>query len=203
MLPTRFVAVCLAVFGLPAATWKCPAGQMQYLLPKTLPLPEGGASLRACELHTDEGVFFFVPPASWSQQFKAQQNEISYLSPQNDTCIKFSITWTNKGELVPLKSEFLRDYIQTKYPGAKILEEFPCYTCGQAGIGFQLEQTPASTKKTLTRLAFVPFPGGWLEFRLTTATDLFPKRAPAFSTMVSSFRYTPGTNSVPKRTDAK
>jgi hypothetical protein len=191
------------VLGLQAATWKCPAGQMQHWVPKTLPLPEGGASLQACELHTDEGVFLFIPPASWSQQFKAQENEISYLSPQNDTCIKFSITWTKPGELVPLKSEFLRDYIQTKYTGAKILEEFPCYTGSQSGAGFQLEQTSASSKNTLTRLVFVPFPGGWLEFRLTAAIDLFPKRVLAFSTLVSSFRYTLGTNSVSKRTDAR
>lgn len=203
MLPTRWLPVCLIVLGLHAAPWKCPAGQMQHWVPKTFPLPEGGASFQAGELHTDEGVFFFVPPASWSQQFKTQENEISYLSPQNDTCIKFSITWTKPGELVPLKSEFLRAYVQTKYPGAKILEEFPCYTSSQSGTGFQLEQTSASSKVSLTRLAFVPFPGGWLEFRLTTAIDLFPKRAQAFSTLVSSFRYTPGTNSVPQKAAAK
>ncbi len=203
MRPVRFLPVCLVILALQAANCKCPAGEMLYLVSKAIPLPEGTAKLHACELHTDEGVFFFMPPASWSQQFKAQENVVTYLSPQNDSCIKFSITWTKKDELVPLKSEFLRDYIQTKYTGASILEEFPCYTGSQPGIAFQLEQATANSKTALTRLAFVPFPGGWLEFRITTTADLFPKRVPVFSTMVSSFRYTPGTNSVPKKTAAR
>jgi hypothetical protein len=200
MLPTRFLPVCLVIVALQAGTWKCPAGEMLHLVPKTIPLPEGTATLQACELHTDEGVFFFMPPTSWSQQFKAPENELSYLSPRNDACLKFFINWTKKGELVPLKSEFLRDYIQTKYAGASILEEFSCYTGSQPGIAFQLEQTSTSSKVSLTRLAFVPFPGGWLEFRLTTTADLFPKRVGALTAMVSSFSYTPGTNSVPKKT---
>jgi hypothetical protein len=203
MLPTRFLPVCLVILALQATAGKCPAGEMLHLTSKTLPLPEGGASLHACELRTDELDFFFIPPASWSQKFKAQENEVSYLSPQNDSYIKFSINWTKKGELVPLKSEFLRDYIQTKYTGASIMEEFPCYTGSQPGIAFQLEQVTANSKKALTRLAFVPFPGGWLEFRLTTTADLFPKHELAFSALVSSFRYTLRTNSVPKNTAAR
>jgi hypothetical protein len=203
----RLLPLCLTILGLQLARWQCAAGEMLHLTEKTIPLPEQIVCLQACELHTDEGDFLFTPPPTWSQQFKAQENEISYRSPSNDAFIKFSITWTKPGELTPPKSEFLRDYLKTKYADAKILEEFPCYTCSQSGIAFQLEQTSVNLKTALTRVAFVPFPGGLLEFRLTTAADLFRQRQLSFSAMVSSLRYTAATNSAthsaPKKIDSK
>jgi hypothetical protein len=77
------------------------------------------------------------------------------------------------------------------HPNAKILGEFDCFTSNAAGRALDLERLTAVKSKQLSRLAFVPLPGGRVEFRLTAPSEKFRQQRFAFGNLLTSFRAEP------------
>lgn len=131
--------------------------------------------------------YSFLPPPDWKVQGNAAQNEVVMMSPDRVASIRFKIVSRDSDSLAASESEKFRAQIFQRYPNAKILAEFPCYTADAQGTAFDLEEALPNKSKVSHRLAFLPLSGKSLEFDLSVTTAKFGLFDFTFSNLLTSF----------------
>jgi len=154
---------------------------------RTINIPEAGQTTYSV-LNTAKNEISFLPPQGWKADIDAKAGTITWTSPDYRSMLSLKIK-DDKGDQTPkLQAEELRQSVLQSMEGAKIKEEFPCYTSGGSGLAFDCERNADETSAMSVRLAFVPVPGGMAQFNLTSPHDQFIKRQVDFSRFLNSFR---------------
>ncbi len=143
-------------------------------------------------LATEGRRFVFAPPPKWSVRPDAENKTIHLLPEDLRAGISFKITLEQNTAQPELKPEELRQEILERYPGAAITNEFKCYTSGAEGIVFDVRRLVQQKTMVSSRIAFVAFGGGRVEFELTANAERIADYHFVFSALLSSFRIEPG-----------
>jgi len=157
-----------------------------WLFTRPLVIPERGV-VTGYVLQTSQERYSFLPPADWVVQEKAATREVVMMAPSLTTSISFKIVPANAESPGGASLEEWRKAIRERYPGARVVAEFPCYTGSGAGTAFDLERRAAKRLKISTRLAVVPLSGGRVEFNLTTPAGKLDEFHFAFGNLLTSF----------------
>ena len=188
------------------------AGRLQAaenfrLFTQPLLIPERG-EVTSYVLLAGTNKFSFLPPPGWHVRPDAAEKTITFMPVDLSASISVKILSgqpepTNRQpansepaspeSLQKGKADHWRQQLLDRYPGAKIMEEFRCYTRGNEGVSFDLEQLVGHKISTSSRVAVVSFSGGSVEFVLTTATKKFADYNFAFGNLLTSFSIEPLT----------
>jgi hypothetical protein len=153
-------------------------------------IPGAGNILR-CYLTTETHRFSFVMPPGMRSTADPERRTIS-LTSSDFTCAMEVEIVEPKGQSVPsVQAEALRHVVLRRFPGGRILGEFTASAAGRGGPGFDVERTLELNSNLRARIAFVPFSGGLLEFKLTTTPEKFPAFQHRFNQWMLSFRVGP------------
>jgi len=144
-----------------------------------------------CVLIAEGRRFVFVPPPKWSVRPDAENKTIHLLPEDLRAGISFKITLEQNTAQPELKPEELRREILERYPGAAITNEFKCYTSGAEGIVFDVRRLLEQKTMVSSRIAFVAFGGGTVEFELTANAERIADYHFVFGALLSSFRIEP------------
>jgi len=149
-------------------------------------LQEGGTLTSYVVLSRHNG-FRFLPPHGWKLVIDEGESKIT-LAP-TDLCarISFTVFWQKEASTAPVAADVLRSNVLGRFPEATMSEE-PCYANEQKGIAFDLSYSRANDVNLSTRLAFIPFRGGTIEFNLTSKTTDFTKYHLIFGQLLNSFQ---------------
>lgn len=159
---------------------------------RPLALPEQG-KVTSYVVQTDGNEFSFLPVPKWHVESNGAEKQVTLLARDLSTSISVRIVTKTAGAPSEIKSEPLRQLIQERFPKATIVGEFPCFSDSGQGLAFDLVQTVRKNFNTATRLAFIPFSDGVVEFKLTTPQKDFPNYKLALGNLLTSFRIEPVT----------
>ncbi len=144
---------------------------------------------------TESNRFSFLPPPGWNVSHNASERKVTLVSKDLGASLSFSILPADTAGGKALSVEELRDQLMVRYPDAKIVRDFPCFSGGNSGQGFDLERLIGKKSPVSMRVAIVPFQSGKLEFSLTTASPKFPKYQQTFGALLGSFQIEPASPS--------
>jgi hypothetical protein len=162
------------------------AAEDYRFFPQPVLIPERG-EVTGYVLVLGTNRFSFLPPPKWQVTYEAAEHR-AVLRPQDlQASMTFKITLTNSPGAKPPDKEALRQRALEASPEGRIIREMPCHTYGLSGFSFDLERVAGNRTRLLTRQAYVPCPGGLLEFTLTTPAEKFAKFRPIFSNLMTSF----------------
>ena len=157
------------------------------LIAESIEIAERGA-VPGYALLVDGKRMSFLSPMGWSVKADAAKKTIQMLPEDLRAGISIKIVLGENGGKPELKAELLRQKVLERYPGAKITHEFRCYTSGEEGLAFDTERLVEEKTAVSTRIAFVAFDGGTIEFELTANTKTFADYHLRFGALLSSFR---------------
>ena len=139
----------------------------------------------------EEWRFVFVPPPKWSVKSDSENKTVHLLPEDLRAGISFKITLEQNTAQPELKPQELRQEILERYAGAAITNEFKCYTSGAEGIVFDVRRLVEQKTLVSSRIAFVAFGGGRVEFELTANAERIADYHFVFGALLSSFRIVP------------
>jgi hypothetical protein len=151
------------------------------LVSQPLWIPERG-EVASYVLLAGSNRFSFLPPAAWRISGNAEKREVILLSHDQIVSISFRIVGKGKQDVDRWREEVVR-----RYPSATMVNEFICYTRDGHGICFEFQRTASKKSKLSTRLAFVPFSDGTVEFLLTAPNEKSEEYSFAFANFLTSF----------------
>lgn len=138
--------------------------------------------------------FTFLAPSDWAVGASRERREVTLAKSDSLTKLSFRLPAAGKAVEPATTTLPLRERVQERFPGARIVREFACFAAGSAGTAFDLE-VPGDKDTTLdVRLAFVTLASGPVEFQLSTASG---KAEPAFfdfACLMTSFHLTAPKN---------
>jgi hypothetical protein len=138
--------------------------------------------------------FSFIPPLGWQLKYQANQRVIMLTPPDYAASLSVCILPADP----PSPSGSLAESLQTKvlkqFPGARIMSVQPCYLSDFAGLAFELERTAGQGTKLATRVCLVPFPGGLVEFCLTTTPGKLKQYGVSLNVLMTSFEIQAGNS---------
>jgi len=143
-----------------------------FLTTQTVEIPESGIVTNTV-LCTPSCEFAFLPPRDWKLGFHTNAIRLTWQKRDLASEITLTVVFKEGGQIPQLQPEILRGIALSRHPGAVIVEEFPCYTRNAKGLAFDMENVSARQFKSNSRLAFIPFKGGWVELALTSPSDQF------------------------------
>jgi hypothetical protein len=135
--------------------------------------------------------FAFLPPPGWLISPDAKERTITLKSRDYSSSLSLKIVPAVQSPSTELKADDLRQLIRDRYPGVRIVREFACHTASGDGLAFDVEQVVQSKRVISRRLAFVPVPGGRVEFNLTCSPDKLASLHTTFGNLLTSFRVQP------------
>ena len=139
-------------------------------------------------LQTSKARFSFLPPLNWAVKENPTTKEVVMMARNLITSIRFKIVEAEPEATKEARVAQWRQAVLDKHPDGKITAEFPCYTGKVEGTALDLERIAANKTKVFTRLAFIPLPGGRVEFDLTTTSGNLADTRLAFGNFLTSFR---------------
>jgi hypothetical protein len=157
-------------------------------VPRTI---HGGIHIPTFVIAADTSRFSFLPPSGWNAHSTASEKTIKLVRPESGALITVRIIEDKSDPAVELTNETLRPILLSRYPSAKIVEELSASALGQSAPAFELESRTSNNARQRTRVAFVPFPGGYLECALTAATEKIGPEYHGFNQFLLSFRHAP------------
>ena len=160
------------------------------LFTETVRVPDLGQATNYV-LITEGRRFVFVPPPKWSVKSDSENKTIQLLPEDLRAGINFKIKLEQNSEKPELKPEQLREEILERYPGAAITNEFKCYSSRAEGIVFDVRRLLEQKTMVSSRIAFVAFGGGRVEFELTANAERIADYHFVFGALLSSFRIEP------------
>ena len=160
------------------------------LLPNRVMIPERG-EVAGYMILTASNKFSFLPPHGWKVSGSPADNKVILMTRDLVASVTLTVRAERADKPEPASSEQFRQRLEERYPEARIVRELTCYTGGNKGVGFDLEHTAKDRPSMSTRLVFVPYEGGLVEFNLTTPTRAFPSFHPAFGNLLTSFQVEP------------
>jgi hypothetical protein len=163
------------------------SGELFTLGSRTAEIPENG-QVTYTILHTEKNETSFLPPSGWKADIDAKGGTITWTSPDYQSMIRLKISNNGGDQTRKLRPEELRETVGQEISGAKINEEFPCFTSGVSGLALDCEHTDKGQFVMASRVALVPIPGGLAQFTLTSPKAQFSKQQIDFSRFLNSFR---------------
>lgn len=159
---------------------------------RIIEIPESG-EVTDTVLRTDKHEFTFLPPAQWKSIVDDKAGVITWTSGDYRSVLRLSITVsTNRsGQPTQNRPEELKHVVLQELPAAKFTEQFPCYTANGNAVGFDLEGLLDDKHSAAIRIVFLPFPGGYVQIKLTTATENFAERQFDLTRLLNSLHIDP------------
>jgi hypothetical protein len=154
---------------------------------RAVTIPESG-EVTYNVIRTARHEFSFLPPSGWKAETDIKARTVTWTSTDYRSVIRLKISDDKGDQVAKLQTEQLRQMIATELPGAKITQEFPCYTSGASGQAFDSERTLNDQFPVTTRMAFVPVVGGFVQFNLTAPREQFTALQIDFGRFLNSFR---------------
>lgn len=180
-----FQALLLSALTITAAPSQA---ESVFITTRGVEIPEAGFVTNTV-LYTARHELTFLPPLNWKESFDT--NTLVFTWSSKDYATELRLRIASALQAAELKPEELREKIRREYPRARVKEEFACHTGGGSGLAFDLEERGAQGLVTATRLAFVPFAGGMIEFTLVTPADRLQQNHLLFGHFLNSFRVGP------------
>jgi prepilin-type N-terminal cleavage/methylation domain-containing protein len=112
----------------------------------------------------------------------------TWTSPDYTSVLRLQIRFQGSGQSNQLRPEELRQVVLQELPAARITEEFSCPSGSAPGLAFDAERRMASEVSVLSRMAFLPVPGGRAEVLLSTPRERFAQRQAEFTGFLNSFQ---------------
>jgi hypothetical protein len=134
-----------------------------------------------------EDQFRFVPPLGWRVTAEASQARLVLVAPGGVPGICLSVRPPSKALAPGADPNGLREEVLRRFPGARIVEEFACYTSGQAGRGFELQWSVGEALMA-SRVAYFSTLHGSLEFSLSTSASRMRTSRAALGALLTSFQ---------------
>lgn len=157
------------------------------MLPQPLHIPERG-EVTSYVILTVSNRFSFLPPPAWNVSESAAEMSVTCVPDDYGAKISFKIVPGIPKSIQDLQADAFRSEVAARYPEARVVSEFLCYTSGKPGLAFDLERSFEKRPPMTTRLAFVPFEGGMVEFELTTETRKVSRYRLVLGNLLTSFR---------------
>lgn len=157
------------------------------MLPQSLHIPERG-EVTSYLILTASNRFSFLPPPAWNVSESAAEKSVTCVPDDFGAKISFKIIPGISRNVQDLRTDAFRNEVAARYPGARVVGEFRCYTGGKSGLAFDVERSFEKRPPVTSRLAFVPFEGGLVEFELTTETRRFSHYHLVLGNLLTSFR---------------
>ena len=154
---------------------------------RTTEIPERG-QVTTTVLRTSESDYSFLSPLGWRSEVDAARQMITWTSPDYTSVLRLQIRFQGSGQSNQLRPEELRQVVLQELPAARITEEFSCPSGSAPGLAFDAERRMASEVSVLSRMAFLPVPGGRAEVLLSTPRERFAQRQAEFTGFLNSFQ---------------
>jgi hypothetical protein len=180
---TRLFVLIVLVCGLVAPALL--AQPLVRVYPTTETMIEGGA-VDLLVLNAGKQSFALEIPKNYGTQVRLETSSVLFTSLSNISLITVQVT-TNFPGTLPL-SDDLQAIVAAKFPGASILQPFPCVTGCGPGRGFDLVRPAADGLTVRLRDAYLSFPSGSVEFTFTCNGADFDRQRLGFSRLLNSFR---------------
>jgi len=135
--------------------------------------------------------FSFVVPPGFRRQVDAAERKISLVSTSFTCAITAKIHETATDGPADLKPDALRAQVLSRHEGSKVVDEFKASIESMSGPGFELEWKSEAGQKMVTRAAFVPYPGGHIEFSVQAPAAEIRKYDHSLNQLLLSFRTSP------------
>ncbi len=185
----RQVGAVLLLILLFAATITPHAAESFRTFAEPAEIPERGTVLSQVVL-AEGHKFTFLPPSGWALESNADEKSLTLTAHDLGAFIRLQIIAQKPGVAVEKKEQWPQK-VRDRFPEGKIVQEFTCYTGGSPGIAFDVERTFENKSKLATRLAFVPFPKGTVEFQLTAAPEKIRRYHFVLNCLFTSLRVEP------------
>jgi hypothetical protein len=183
---TGFQLSC--AFVLLAATGVCSAGEGDFKVGvRDEEIPEAG-TVTYTTLTTSVNEFVFLPPPRWKREVDPKSGTILLTSSDFRSTIRVLVPAPKSEEIPVLKADELRQALLQEMAGARIVEEFPSYTSGLAGLAFDAERIVENKIQIRSRDAFFAVAGGTVRVTLVAPMDQFTARQTDLSRFLNSFR---------------
>jgi len=132
--------------------------------------------------------FSFMPPADWRVRVEPDRCRLVFQSADGTASIFLVVSVANPALQAGTDPESLRQQVRERFTGARIIEQFPCYTSSHAGRGFDVEWTGGGQVPMTSRVACFATSGRTLEFTLNTMASRFRTFRPVLGALLTSFR---------------
>ena len=158
------------------------------LIQRTLLIPERGeVTWYAIQMQTNQ--ILFMPPPEWRLRAFPVEKKLVLTSAKESAVLSLRVVPQPGEKKTEIKLEDLRQQVRERYPKAKLLEEFECYTGDNAGWAFDLEPAGSPGRAPFrVRYAVVPMPGHCLEIEITAPDSRFKSLHPALVSFMNSLR---------------
>lgn len=192
MLLNRLIysLLCAAALGFGPAVAR--AADAFRLVRVPVLIPERGEVLGYL-VTTGSDEIAFLPPPRWHVDANPEKQTIGLYTEDFGTAFQFHILPHPTLSEQPPKAENWRGSVTNRFAEGKIIREFPCFSSAQTGVAFDVERPAAGDSIIITRLAFLPFEHGTIEFELTTRPEKLEQYHFVFNSLLSSMRITART----------
>ena len=135
--------------------------------------------------------FSFVLPSGFRRQVDQTEKKISLISTSYTCAITAKIHETAIDGKVDLGPDTARQQLLGRYKNARITDEFSASVESMSGPAFEVEWDSDTGKHMTSRTAFVPYPGGHIEFTMQAPTEEIRSYDKALNQLLLSFRTSP------------
>jgi hypothetical protein len=132
--------------------------------------------------------FSFVIPSGFRRQVDAAEKKLSLISTGFTCEITATICEAATDGPVDLKPDVLRERVLSRFNSARIVNEFDAFIESMSGPAFEAEWKSDAGMKMTTRAAFIPYPGGLIEFSVQAPTSEIRKYDQSLNQLLLSFR---------------
>lgn len=132
--------------------------------------------------------YAFVPPFEWRAGAESSRQRVVLTSRDRTASITIAFTPPNPALQADAEAGQLKEQVLKRFPGGRIVEEYPSYTANQTGRGFEVLWTGPGNVQMTSRIVFFPTKTGGLEFHLTAATVRFKTVSRTIGSVITSFQ---------------
>jgi hypothetical protein len=132
--------------------------------------------------------FSFVVPSGFRRQVDTAAKKLSLISTGFTCEITATIRETATDGAIELKPDVLRERVVSRLNNARIVNEFDASIESMSGPAFEMEWKSDTGTRMTMRAAFVPYPGGHIEFSVQAPTGEIRKYDQSLNQLLLSFR---------------
>jgi hypothetical protein len=162
-------------------------GQLFQLYPERMNAPEAG-DFTINRLLTERQMFSFFQLPDWELRREGTNRSLLFTAADLSAGIRIRLTEGTNASVAALEPAQWRQEVLARIPDSRLVQEFPCYADGRAGVAFDLVREAQHSTQAVFRVALVPYPGGLAEFELRTTTNYMVRARRALGVLMSSFR---------------
>jgi hypothetical protein len=130
--------------------------------------------------------FFFVVPQG--MRVEVNPDMVAVVSADSTYFLTFRILSAAAADPDSGNLDVYREMVSTRFPGARVMEEYPTAAAGRNGVVFDLRVKIVGGVERAVCVALIPSAAGVLEFTLNTDTAKSADARNAFNTVQRTFR---------------